>query len=297
VNCLDAETLAAWVDGGLKGAALEDVRTHVAGCDRCQMLLGAMGRTRAAVPSPEPEHSRRRWLAWAVPLTAAATAIAIWIAVPKPSSAPVPSAAAVSVAPPPASPSLDTLPSPAAKEEAASPQASRDAKQAPPPPVARETSDAGRPVARNDELLRDAARPEADAREQRALRAPAAAAPAAPAAPPPEAAAGAAAQSANVLAERVQLAPRCGAAWSAAMPAAESELTAGSSPATGICWVVGRGGAVWRSVDGRTWQRVTFPEITDLSAVMATDARSASVSSADGRTFRTSDGGLTWTRR
>ena len=297
MNCLDAETLAAWVDGGLKGAALEDVRTHVAGCDRCQMLLGAMGRTRAAVPSPEPEHSRRRWLAWAVPLTAAATAIAIWIAVPKPSSAPVPSAAAVSVAPPPASPSLDTLPSPAAKEEAASPQASRDAKQAPPPPVARETSDAGRPVARNDELLRDAARPEADAREQRALRAPAAAAPAAPAAPPPEAAAGAAAQSANVLAERVQLAPRCGAAWSAAMPAAESELTAGSSPATGICWVVGRGGAVWRSVDGRTWQRVTFPEITDLSAVMATDARSASVSSADGRTFRTSDGGLTWTRR
>jgi hypothetical protein len=291
VNCLDAETLAAWVDGGLKGAALEDVRSHVAGCDRCQMLLGAMGRTRAAVPSPEPERSPRRWLAWAVPLTAAATAIAIWIAVPKPSSAPVPSPAAVSVAPPAASPSLDTLTSATAKEQAASAQVSRDAKQGAPPPVAREASDADRLAARNDELLRDAARPEADAREQRALRAPAAAA---PAAPPPEAAAGAAAQSANVLAERVQLAPRCGAAWSAAMPAAESELTAGSAPATGICWVVGRGGAVWRSVDGRTWQRVTFPEITDLSAVMATDARSASVSSADGRTFRTSDGGVTW---
>ena len=293
MNCLDAETLAAWVDGGLKGAALEDVRSHVAGCDRCQMLLGAMGRTRAAVPSPEPERSPRRWLAWAVPLTAAATAIAVWIAVPKPSSAPVPSPAAVSVAPP-ASPSLDSSAPSAAKEEAASPQTSRDAKQAPPPPVAREAYDANRSLARPDEALRDAARSESDDREQRALPAPAAAA---PAAPPPEAAAGAAAQSANVLAERVQLAPRCGASWSAAMPAAESELTAGSSPATGICWVVGRGGAVWRSVDGRTWQRVTFPEITDLSAVMATDARSASVSSADGRTFRTSDGGLTWTQR
>jgi len=41
---------------------------------------------------------------------------------------------------------------------------------------------------------------------------------------------------------------------------------------------------------------VTFPEIADLSAVRATDARSASVSSADGRTFTTSDGGMTWTR-
>jgi hypothetical protein len=291
VNCLDAETLAAWVDGGLKGAALEDVRSHVAGCDRCQMLLGAMGRTRAAVPSPEPERSPRRWLAWAVPLTAAATAIAIWIAVPKPSSAPVPSPAAVSVAPP-NSPSLDTPASPALKDEAASPPASRDVKQAPPAPVAKEAYDANRPRAHRP----GPARPSdpVDAREERALRAPAAAA---PAAPPPEAAAGAAAQSANVLAERVQRAPLCGAAWTAALPVAPTELLAGSSPAAGICWVVGRGGAVWRSVDGRTWQRATFPEITDLSAVTATDARSASVSSADGRTFSTSDGGLTWTQR
>ena len=28
MNCLDAETLAAWFDGGLSGAALEDVRSH-----------------------------------------------------------------------------------------------------------------------------------------------------------------------------------------------------------------------------------------------------------------------------
>ena len=294
MNCLDAETLAAWVDGGLKGAALEDVRSHVAGCDRCQMLLGAMGRTRAAVPTPGLERTPRRWLAWAVPLTAAATALVIWIAVPKPASAPVPPPAAVSVAPP-SSPSLDSAAPSAAKEEAASPQASRDAKQAP-PPAGREAYDADRPVARTDEPLRDAARPEADAREERALRAPAAA-PAAPAAPPPEAAAGAAAQSANVLAERVQMAPLCGSAWTAALPAAPTELLAGSSPAAGICWVVGRGGAVWRSVDGRTWQRLTFPEVTDLSAVTATDARSASVSSADGRMFSTSDGGLTWTQR
>ncbi|PYR82612.1 MAG: hypothetical protein DMF87_00780 [Acidobacteria bacterium] len=227
MNCLDAETLAAWMDGGLTGAALEDVRGHVAGCQRCQMLLGAMGRTRAAVPASEPERAPRWWLAWAVPLAAAATALAIWVAVPRPSGGPpAPGVPAVS-APGSDAVVLDNAPS-------------RDLKQAP---------------------------------------------------------ASAAPGSANALAERVQIAPLCGAVWTAAMPAAATELVAGSSPAQGICWVVGRGGTVWRSVDGRAWQRVTFPEMTDLSAVQAADARSATVMTADGRSFATDDGGLTWTRR
>jgi len=42
---------------------------------------------------------------------------------------------------------------------------------------------------------------------------------------------------------------------------------------------------------------VAFPEVTDLSAIQATDARNASVSTADGRTFSTTDGGATWVRR
>jgi len=259
VNCLDAETLAAWMDGGLTGAALEDVRGHVAGCQRCQMLLGAMGRTRAAVPASEPERAPRWWLAWAVPLAAAATALAIWVAVPRPSGGPpAPRVPAVS-APGSDAVVLDNAPS-------------RDLKQAP-------------------ASAAPGARPESELRDQRALRAPAAA----PAAPPAEA--DATAQSANVLAERVQIAPLCGAVWTAAMPAAATELVAGSSPAQGICWVVGRGGTVWRSVDGRAWQRVTFPEMTDLSAVQAADARSATVMTTDGRSFATDDGGLTWTRR
>jgi photosystem II stability/assembly factor-like uncharacterized protein len=37
--------------------------------------------------------------------------------------------------------------------------------------------------------------------------------------------------------------------------------------------------------------------MTDLSAVKATDARSASVSTVDGRTFSTTDGGATWRRQ
>jgi photosystem II stability/assembly factor-like uncharacterized protein len=50
------------------------------------------------------------------------------------------------------------------------------------------------------------------------------------------------------------------------------------------------------STDGRTWRRVTFPEITDLSAIRARDARSVSVTTADGRIFNTTDAGATWAR-
>jgi len=48
------------------------------------------------------------------------------------------------------------------------------------------------------------------------------------------------------------------------------------------------------SIDGRTWQRVQFPEAIDLTAVRAPDATNAIVTAADGRTFTTADGGRTW---
>jgi photosystem II stability/assembly factor-like uncharacterized protein len=48
------------------------------------------------------------------------------------------------------------------------------------------------------------------------------------------------------------------------------------------------------STDGRSWRRVAFPEMADLAAVQAADAQTANVTTADGRMFRTTDGGLTW---
>jgi photosystem II stability/assembly factor-like uncharacterized protein len=79
-------------------------------------------------------------------------------------------------------------------------------------------------------------------------------------------------------------------------PGTAGQLTA-SSAAADVCWVVGRAGLVLRSIDGRTWQRITFPEMTDLSSVRATDARTASISTADGRTFSTANAGQTWMER
>jgi len=88
-----------------------------------------------------------------------------------------------------------------------------------------------------------------------------------------------------------------GSTWEVLPTGVVADLTAGMSPSPSVCWLVGRAGAVLLSADGRRWQRVTFPEATDLVAVQAGDARTATVTTADGRTFRTVDGGVSWDRR
>ncbi len=74
------------------------------------------------------------------------------------------------------------------------------------------------------------------------------------------------------------------------------DLMAGASPSPQVCWVVGRGGRVYLTIDGERFTRVVFPEATDLVGVRAGSARVATVTAADGRTFTTADGGTTWTR-
>ena len=264
MNCLDAETLAAWLDGGLKGAALEDVQTHVAGCERCQMLLGAMGRTRAAVPATEPQRVSKRWLAWAVPLTAAAAAIVIWVAIPQQRDVSVPQA-------PAPTPSASVSPAaPATVTEAAKPPIT-----AAPSPKA-ERSDDIAPLTPDATIVESVP---------------------APLAPPPPA------EQRGVLAGQVQ--QRAAAAARDAItfcgpeppPAAAGQLTASSAPSPDICWIVGNRGVVMRSLDGRTWQRINFPETTDLRSVTATDSSNATVIDSEGRAFRTTDGGVTWMRQ
>ena len=71
-------------------------------------------------------------------------------------------------------------------------------------------------------------------------------------------------------------------------------LTAGASPSSSVCWLVGRSGTIVLSTDGRRFQRVPFPEGVDLIAVNAVDAQIATVTTADGRRFSTADGGRTW---
>jgi photosystem II stability/assembly factor-like uncharacterized protein len=83
--------------------------------------------------------------------------------------------------------------------------------------------------------------------------------------------------------------------WATQQTGATTDLTAGSSPSTDVCWLVGRVGLVLRTTDaGRQWERAPFPETVDITAVAASNALNATVTSADGRRFQTTDGGRTW---
>ena len=77
---------------------------------------------------------------------------------------------------------------------------------------------------------------------------------------------------------------------------ADSALRAGSAPSANVCWLVGLDGTILRTVDrGVSWESIMAPGTTDLVGVHAVDAQSAQIQTADGRSFRTDDGGLSWT--
>ena len=74
-------------------------------------------------------------------------------------------------------------------------------------------------------------------------------------------------------------------------------LTNGAAPSRLVCWLVGRAGVVLVTNDASHFTRLAFPEAVDLSAVRATDALNATVTTADGRVFVTTDAGKTWSER
>ena len=85
-----------------------------------------------------------------------------------------------------------------------------------------------------------------------------------------------------------------GTSWQTQSTGAPVRLVAGAAPSATVCWLVGAGGVVLLSKDGRTWERVAFPEAIDLAAIRTTDASNATVTAVDGRRFTTADGGRTW---
>ena len=72
---------------------------------------------------------------------------------------------------------------------------------------------------------------------------------------------------------------------------------AGHAPSAAVVWVVGWRGAIFVTTNGRQFDPVPFPEKADLVSVVAVDDRQATVTTADGRRFSTSDRGKTWERR
>src|SRR5436190_5503553 len=69
-DCLEPETLAAWVDGGLSDQEIALAEAHVADCSSCQALVAAMAE------SPQPASAAVPWWrrAWGFPILVPLTA-------------------------------------------------------------------------------------------------------------------------------------------------------------------------------------------------------------------------------
>jgi len=344
-SCLDAETLAAWVDDTLGSRERRAAEAHAASCARCQALLAVMMKT-----APPGVAEKSAWripaLGWLIPLTAAAAAVLVWAIVPgrttlpvndrpvqvasdrlaavpgdRPAPAPsdrpvalpdqvVPLARSAPSAPPQANSEaqLQTRlkPSPAATDITAAPSAPSGQPDASPVEARaaidklenldKEPPSQGAIVAGRERVERSAV----------AAAPPAARSLATIASGVALARAGAAGTVivSSSQASRWRIAPGGaverstdgGGTWQPQETGATATLAGGASPSPSVCWLVGPTGTVLLSTDGRTWRRIAFPEETDLISVRATDEKIAGVTTSDGRTFSTRDGGLTWVR-
>ena len=324
-RCLDAETVAAWMDGGLSPQELAAAEAHAAGCARCQALLSAFARVDSGPPAaqaPAAAPGWRAWLPWLVPATAAATALALWIAVPRDPAVPVVDSLSARVDPPveraqrpaPAAEPRDLdarsqkTPSPPQAPSAAAPSRSQPPRQ---DTAARTLTEASRQGG------------VAERAEARTV------APPAPAAPPPPPAASADASVAPPAVARAREAPAvagfrvaapavvvvaaadsrvrwrlrgnavdrsgdAGGQWDTVVERPGASLLAGSAPSVDVCWIVGQAGLVLRATDGRTFTRLPSPTADDLGAVQAIDGERATVTTVSGARFTTTDGGSRW---
>jgi hypothetical protein len=322
--CLDAETLGAWVDGGLDAAAMAATEVHVAGCARCQALAGTMAKSTptlgtSGTTGTQGTFSLWRW--WLAPIAAGVTAVTLWMVIPE---QPPPSA----VAPPVAevmTPSRDAN----AEQPSFAPQTAPDtgsiagADRRRSVPV--DTLAAGARADQQQEKAKEEERKEVAAVQERvgladSRPAPAAMPPPAPASPPPpaavaleSAAVGALQKSARqanafieiatldpslgwrIAGDRIERSGDGGRTWIGRRQNAGDRLAAGSAPSSSVAWFVGAAGLVLLTTDsGATFSDVSLAEPLDLASVAAIDARNASIYSVVGRRFRTDDGGRTW---
>ena len=273
-SCLDGETLAAWVDGGLTRSDAAMAEAHVSSCPRCQEIAGLIVKTMPAAVADVPWWRRRA--AWLVPVTVGATAAGLLLIAP---TDPAPRPVLPPVTSQPAAPQLESAQK--ADTPAAPPVAS------PAPPRSTESrSAAANPAETKATQARTADAKKERQRDERATVL-ADASPRAPAAPPP-------------VAEPGTAAPAAAAGGIAGGQLARPSLGAAAgklaiSPDGSLHWRIADRGGVERSADGgTTWQGVKVGVTATFTTVQAPEPRTAQVTATDGRIFRTIDGGTTW---
>ena len=302
-DCLDAETLAAFVDNTLTPNGRAAAERHAADCDVCLSALAALAKM--TPPPSEIEQSPWFSIRWLLPLGAAATiALAVVLVrndvdVERATVPPPPAVAAPPPAAPAAPPQRDATAQSRAPSETLAKKQEVPRAPAAGPRVATRAPAAATEAARDDKRTIDAVA-------------------VAPKAPLPEMAqqSTAIAQSAaafrseaatpmivspdpnvrwRLAGTALQRSTDAGASWTALPTGTDAPLLAGAAPSANVCWIVGRAGTVLLTTDAATWQRMVFPDSNaDLVFVAARDALSATVTTSDGRTYKTEDGGRTW---
>ena len=289
--CLDAETLAAWVDGALNAQAAAAVDAHASSCQRCMAVLAAMERT---APAAGARHAwtPARLFRWLAPIAAAATAVAIWVVVPdRPSTVPVAAPAEESQA---SSARADADTSAQLLVPAPAPEPGTSNQNSAPIPQNAE------PQAKVERQLRDEFR---ERRANEAMKPPVAAPSAAPVEPP--AAPLAERRSASDSLAGATTAPEAAQAQrftlNESVSVATSESISSSNPLNR--WRLIGSSAIERSTDGgKTWMKTVPPPAADAAnppailSVRAVDDIRAVARTSGGTEFYTVDGGLTWTR-
>ena len=301
------------------------------------MAPGQMAPAQMAPAQMAPAWRGIWWRWWLAPLAATAAAVTLWMVVPQNPMrrTPVASEAEMAQKVSEPAPSVQSVPPPAEFAEVPAKPGSPPA--AAPPPDARfaesrrtvpgARTDRGKAVEAEAKLAdtqanKDVAplRDRQDKREANLERAAAAPAEPSSAAPAPPAAAaadntlGAVAQLRKqtspiefvspdpkfrwrVTANTIEHTQDGGRDWIPVRLTVNEVITGGSAPAPLVCWVVGRRGLVLLATDGTNFTPLPFPERVDLTSITAADARRATVTTADGRTFHTEDSGRNWRNR
>jgi len=86
-----------------------------------------------------------------------------------------------------------------------------------------------------------------------------------------------------------------GATWNGTLPNPNAHFVAGSAPGAKVCWLVGDDGIILLTEDASNWRVIPSPVREDFVAISARSASSATVTTADGRKFTTTNQGESWT--
>ena len=275
-SCLDAKTLAAWADGSLSGAARDRALSHVADCRRCQTIVGRLARINTGLPAAAPQRVARGWWPWLAPLAAAAAAliaVQLWVRdVPRQTSEARPRA-------------KEEVGVTELRSDAAASEPRKTATASPDPAAAASSSAIAAAPAGGFTLSTPRLK----------LGPPTGTTTGAPTTPTPgDIRSPDPAVRWRIAGSIVQRSINGGSTWRGVSTGFQGQLTTGSAPSSTVFWLVGGATVLLTADGGDSWRRVMSPERADLAAIRASDTRTASVATRDGRTFSTSDGGLTW---